>query len=370
MYHQVYPYKNAAKGVPQPVISYEIPGDLNALLYCEMVLGHPLPDDKQLASTGIFTTQAATIGGPRIDGTFALSHQLFLEKFLLPMLQPFNKTSEVFPTLHTASFDGGTSTIIWNYCVGNDGMHVDSNDPIFQFKPVFEPQHPADTRSYVFTKDNKTRIDPYPVRNPNNGVCGSFDSAGACCSPDTYWTYANRTTTGNPMVTVGWTPGGRSFDVRGVTDYWYDIEWADNVQMIRPFGWLRYVASIHVISSVLTLFRDKFRFTWNMSILIDNVDDGAIKFSVNAGPHNDGDVKVEIIQHEQQQSVTPDGQDQAIRNFISGQLKDHIATLEDNLSRLFKNAGKFVYPGNGTFNFSDPCIGNTGEILATIEYKP
>ncbi|PLB53296.1 hypothetical protein P170DRAFT_379929 [Aspergillus steynii IBT 23096] len=335
MVHQVYGYTNPGKGVPDPVISYDVPGDLNALLYCEMVADHELPKDRQLASAGNFTTQASTIGGPRIDGTYALSHQLFLESFLLPMLQAFNKTSIIYPTDGSFSSSGSASQIDWNFAVGNDGVHQDSADEFFVFNPVTNIDTPADATAYRFSKQYTSSLSPHG-HNTEYGVYGSYDATGSC------------------QVDFKWNPGEQRFTLSGSSVYKYDIEWADNDAMQRPYGWLR----------------DTFECHWSMGINIDSVEGGVLKLSVNAGSKSDGDAKVTQTQHEQQQSVSPEGQAERIQAEIVNQISTHVQTLEQNLAKDFQTSAQFVYPGNGTFNFSAACVGNTGEILATVEYQP
>ncbi|KAF5679377.1 hypothetical protein FHETE_794 [Fusarium heterosporum] len=333
MMHQVYGYKNAAKGVPKPVVSYDIPGDLNSLLYCEMVSNHELPDDKQVASTGNFTAQASTIDGSRIDGTFTLSHQLFLGTFLLPMLQAFNKTSIIYPMPASFSFSGGNSTISWNYAIGNDQVHQDEKDPFFAFKPVYDHDTPNDATAYQFSTSFASGLSPHG-HNTENGVYGSFDA------------------TGTSQVDFTWVPGQKGFNLKGFSVYQYDSYWADNNDMQRPFGWLN----------------DRYEATWSMNINIDSVEGGVLKMSVDAGVNNNCNADVVLKNHRQQQSVTPEGQTERIKTEIVRQITDHVQTLESNLAKAFQTSAKFVYPGNGTFNFSAPCIGNTGEILATVDY--
>lgn len=96
-----------------------------------------------------------------------------------------------------------------------------------------------------------------------------------------------------------------------------------------------------------------------------------MQFAVDAGAAKDANIKVTVLLHQLQNSVpgTPD-QDIQIKNDIASSFKTHIGLLEGNLKNAFSTTGKFVYPGNGTFDFSNPVVGNTGEILAEILYKP
>ncbi|KAI0890802.1 hypothetical protein F4806DRAFT_507469 [Annulohypoxylon nitens] len=333
--HQVYGYKNPDRGVPEPIISYDPPGDLNSFLYCEMVSNHNLPSDKQLAGSGNFTTQPAEIGGPRIDGTYVLSHQLFLETFLLPMLQAFNMSSIIFPTASSFTTSGRDSTITWSYVVGNDGVNQDSKADYFKFKPIYDPDTPADPTSYQFKAEYNNKLQPNG-HNTASGTYGSFS--------------ANSTT----QVNFKWNPGDAGFSLTGLTVYKYDSEWSKNSNMTQSYGWLR----------------ETFQSTWSMGIRIDSVKDGILQLSVDAGTYGDCNADVRQTQAEQQQSITPPGQAEDIRKRIADQIGNHVKTLKSNLSEKFQTSAMFVYPGNGTFDFSDPQIGNTGEILATLDYKP
>ncbi|KAA8893912.1 hypothetical protein FN846DRAFT_913535, partial [Sphaerosporella brunnea] len=90
MRHQVYPYLDE-KGLPSTGFGGK--ADANSILYCEMVTGNPMPKGVQLDPVGNFCYPAASNGAPGLDGTFALNHDLFIKKFLLPNLQPLNRIS-------------------------------------------------------------------------------------------------------------------------------------------------------------------------------------------------------------------------------------------------------------------------------------
>lgn len=216
MIHQVYPYINPARGVEKPVISYDAPGDLNSLLYCEMVENNPLPDDQQLAYMGNFTSQALSVGGPRIDGTFCLSHQHFLGRFLLPMLQTFNEASIIYTPV--ASFEHGS--LHWSYDVGRHRDHRRIEDKFYSFKPVYNPETPNDATAYQWAWENVYSL---PPSNINGDIWGSFIS------------------TSRAQTDFQWNAGGKSFSLTGRSVYKYDAEYSSYEDMQQPFGWLRYV---------------------------------------------------------------------------------------------------------------------------------
>ncbi|KAK4207142.1 hypothetical protein QBC37DRAFT_406483 [Rhypophila decipiens] len=333
MVHQVYGYKNPDKGVPKPVVSYAPPGDLNCFLYCEMVRDHELPTDKQLAGSGNFTAQASEIGGKRIDGTFTISHQLFLESFLLPILQAFNMASIIVP--RQPHYYPDESAVGFSYSIGWDSEHQDSTDQFFAFKTVHNPDTPADPISYQF-KPNEYRAKLDPIgHSPTTGSYASFES------------------TSNTTVDFEWDAGSASFRVKCFTKYMYDVQWSENQNMTSPHSW----------------GRDTFEASWDMKINIVSVEGGILRLGMDAG--NDDNCNATV-------SKTRDLHENTKRNFtsdeikdeISGYIKSHVATLKANLSQAFQTSAMFNYPGNGTFDFSDPMIGNTGEILSTIAYKP
>jgi hypothetical protein len=188
-----------------------------------MVENNPLPGAQQLASVGNFTTQASSLGGPRINGTFALSHQLFLGRFLLPMLQSFNKASIIYPWTVKFSYEDDYCWVDWNYAIGNDLVHQNASDEYFAFKPVHNPETPNDATAYKFSSEYKSDLSPNGY-NPNNNVSASF------------------TSTGTSQVDFTWNAGESSFFLTGQSVYKYDIEYAENASMQRPFAWLRYVS--------------------------------------------------------------------------------------------------------------------------------
>ncbi|KAH8688008.1 hypothetical protein BGZ60DRAFT_335081, partial [Tricladium varicosporioides] len=337
---QIFGYKNPFYGVNALTPGDNETGGLNSLLYCEMVGNHPLPGNGVaggliLASPGTFTCHEQDISGKgRIDGTFALSHQLFLEQFLLPLLQPLNKASEVYPTTASVSHNSekNATRIEWNYSAGVDPNHLDYRDTVFQFIP--QGHDLKNPKSYHFNKEN--RVDIGIQKDPQANVWATFK------------------TVGNAEVSVSWTPGGTTLNITGVTDYGYDAEWADNAEMLRPNSWLM----------------DTFRFQWAISISIVSVTGGVMKLSLDAGANKDGNVSVITTLHKQQNSETPANQDTEIKNYIAGRLRDQISTLYKNLQNSFQTTTKFIYPGNGTFDFSNAMFGETGEVLAEILQDP
>lgn len=51
-------------------------------------------------------------------------------------------------------------------------------------------------------------------------------------------------------------------------------------------------------------------------------------------------------------------------------MTDTLKIVKDNLAKLFKTSGDFVYPGNGQLMFKDPEFNNRGDLLAVVDYLP
>ncbi|KAK4206394.1 hypothetical protein QBC37DRAFT_393486 [Rhypophila decipiens] len=298
--HQVYGYKNPDKGVPKPVVSYAPPGDLSCFLYCEMVRDHELPTNKQLAGSRNFTAQASEIGGKRIDGTFTISHQLFLESFLLPMLQAFNMASIIVP--RQPHYYPDESAVGFSYSIGWDSEHQDSTDPFFAFKTVHSPDTPADPISYQF-KPNEYRAKLDPIgHSPTTGSYASFES------------------TSNTTVDFEWDAGSASFRVKCFKKYMYDVQWSENQNMTSPQSW----------------GRDTFEVSWDMKINIVSVEGGILRLGMDAG--NDDNCNATV-------SKTRDQHENTKRNFTSDEIKDEISGyIKSHVATLYGVGRNVVYP--------------------------
>ena len=84
------------------------------------------------------------MGGPQgtpapIDGTFALSHQLFFESFLLPNLQVFVQQSQIYPKKAEFTNNGSSIKANLGYILGanpDKDPYNDSANPIYRFQLV------------------------------------------------------------------------------------------------------------------------------------------------------------------------------------------------------------------------------------------
>ncbi|KAF4621928.1 hypothetical protein G7Y89_g14420 [Cudoniella acicularis] len=84
---------------PEGATTLKDPGSRNCICYCELISKHELETNKRpYPYSGNFATVGNGTGDlKRIDGTFALSRNLFFETFLLPNLRNFASASIISP---------------------------------------------------------------------------------------------------------------------------------------------------------------------------------------------------------------------------------------------------------------------------------
>ena len=129
---------------------------LNCLLWCEMVEGNNPPNTPDLAWTGNFVTEEMGLDkAGAVDGTFALSYQLFFEKHLLPRLLPFNQACDIANLKMRYEKENSGYTAYWDYSVGHDKDHSSCVDDVFAFQRKENPPGSPKPTQYIFSKHNK-----------------------------------------------------------------------------------------------------------------------------------------------------------------------------------------------------------------------
>jgi hypothetical protein len=138
--HQGFQYRNEATPA-------DIATDYNSLLYGEQVLNHTPPSALQIGNWGNWCYPPEG-PSPGIDGTFALSSQVFVGTFLGPHFRPLDQTSQI--TLYAPVFNepGHGYATEWNFDVGYNPNHTSPDDDYFQ--PVFD----TNQTKYIWSKDS------------------------------------------------------------------------------------------------------------------------------------------------------------------------------------------------------------------------
>jgi len=137
MIHQCYNYRSKFDGCPNGEEGFGKYGDRNCLLYCECLEFHSRPQSYSLLHQGNFTTLAYQDRGLSniVDGTLVVSRNMFLEKFILPLIQPLNKAIELNHKESRAWMsDIGQPGFQYGWNLAGDPEHPDSADPIYEFK--------------------------------------------------------------------------------------------------------------------------------------------------------------------------------------------------------------------------------------------
>ncbi|KAK3360759.1 hypothetical protein B0T25DRAFT_602581 [Lasiosphaeria hispida] len=348
MIHQGYPYRmfKDKSGAPveweKGVTSYEDPGSRNCLLYCENTTKRGMTQ-RMLGVEGNFATFGSASSKPedrsgRVEGTFALSHQLFFERFLLPNLQAFVKVTEIFPREPTFVYKDGYN----NYSVTQPytaGAHGDSwpypgpDDDIYKFKLVVDPTDPK-TMCYQANVPN-ARDTPLKYNERGNNW-------------NKLWS------DGSPTVTARWARGGTRVTIDGKCSYQQHIT-TSNHQNVDPGS--------HLLVPAITWSH----ITWNISwgFTIDAAATGGdIKFTLNENKP----VTVTSTEDMNGWAWEVAGTTQSIKSGIESALAQHVGTLEEALRKGFQGQLRFHYPGDGQLVFLKSMFNTRGDFIASIKY--
>ncbi|KAK3385120.1 hypothetical protein B0H63DRAFT_543331 [Podospora didyma] len=139
-------------------------------------------------------------------------------------------------------------------------------------------------------------------------------------------------------VKVIWESGGNKFHMAGKAICIYDSTWChtsnfnDEGQACERL--------MHNIS-------------WNFDIILADADNGVLNIIVDKTYKGSNIASLQIVPNKEVQTgvTTPSNQD-------------------NEIGAEFQQKLQFVYPGNGTLRFLNPCINRHGNVLAELEYLP
>ncbi|KAH8690094.1 hypothetical protein BGW36DRAFT_466024 [Talaromyces proteolyticus] len=300
------------------------------LLWCEL-----LPDHDNLKSPVIATR--ANWCYPGIDATYAVSSQVFFEKFLVEQLQPLARASELKPTttrlhvvkMNVKGMDCSYIVAVWKFSVGHNEDHTAALDDYFKLTKV-EEKPPKYTWSKTNTGDTGAK-------------CMDYSGVGNVSA------WANLRQSGTVNLTVSPNIGSNKISVSGRINYkWaYRVSDDDNVMSTDPVASANYSG------------------TWSLSLLLSTDKDGQLHLAV------DGSVNPRVtLTYSVGELSNASSWDTDIADLLQSQISDAITAAKENLTNLFLTAGKFVYPSNGLLSFTDPVFNEEGDVLASVEYKP
>ncbi|KAI0454542.1 hypothetical protein F5B21DRAFT_514631 [Xylaria acuta] len=317
---------------------------INCLLYCEMVDNHDKPKNLSLNHHGNFVTRGTTLedADNQIDGAFVLGYRHFVEQYLLPRVQPLNQASDIY--VYPVSWlkdphGGGNHTVDWQYIVGQDPENPGSNSSVYDYKR-YPTAHVEDdgVAYYEFKKTNKKEC--------ANHVFDSYS----------HHKYLHQA---DASVKVTWESGGKTFNIAGNTTYVYDSTWCHTNDFTNG-------------SQIYGKLKLTYKISWNFQISLADANNGVLNIVVNKNYNGDNIANLQVVPNKEVQTgvTTPTNQDNEIATEFKNKLKSSLDLCVQNLESGLINTGKFVYPGNGTLRFLNPCINRHGNVLAELEYLP
>ncbi|KAK3986940.1 hypothetical protein QBC44DRAFT_247173 [Cladorrhinum sp. PSN332] len=348
LFQQIHPYKDPVHEAKMREIETRFPlqadTSLNCLLYCEMVDNHERPKNLTLNHHGNFVTRGTTLSDSddQIDGAFVLGYKHFLENYLLPRIKPLNQASDIY--VHPVSWlkdarGGGNHTVDWQYSVGSDPEHPSSNDGVYDYKR-YPSAHVEDksVAHYEFTKHNSKECADH-----------AFDATS-------HHKYIHQS---DASVKVTWESGGKTFHIAGNTTYVYDSKWC-------------HTSNFNDEGQIYGKLKLTYKISWNFDITLADANNGVLNIIVNENCVNGNvaNLKVEPNKEVQTGVTTPTNQDNEIAAEFQQKIKTSLDLCVQSLKNGLVNTGKFVYPGNGTLRFLNPCINRHGNVLAELEYLP
>ncbi|KAK2051795.1 hypothetical protein LY76DRAFT_673537, partial [Colletotrichum caudatum] len=348
MVHQGYAYtlgpESGASGWENGFSQTGGPAVANCLLYCENVTDRKL-SVPAIGRSGNFSLLGSdSVPNSKVPGTFALSHQLVLERHLLPHLQVFVQKTQVFPMAVSWAIVGDRTLQLSNpYSVGSNPDQDPTNDPcidLYKFKNIKDPDPNFAGRTCYQAHVDVTRDSP--IHQESNQA----------------WPYNKHYGQGSPTVTVRWAPGTSKLTVTGNTSYSFATTSANGAtvnadhRLVNPTGWMY----------------ETWVMEWSFHIEF-SISNGSLKmvedFDENAN------ISVRSTQDDcNGWNWTVAGTTESIRSQLAWTLKEQIGHLSNVLKNSFQGSLSFTYPSNGQLDFGKCAFNDRGDLLACVGFKP
>ncbi|USP80419.1 hypothetical protein yc1106_07693 [Curvularia clavata] len=385
MMHQTYPYRCVPRQVPVGVEGFTGAGTRNALLYCEKIKGNPRPDDTSMVWSGNFTTQPSTLdANDAIDGTFLLGRHVFMEEYLLPQLKRLNQASEIFFEKPYGELQNNNVYCITPFKVGIDPKTPVFTDKVYNFTNINPKNKRNQESGYRFIKINETEELTYDNHARNKPSLKA--QVRTSMTPEQIRTSLTRANpendTAEMKVDVKWATGTPKLTVTGETLIKENLRWDQGTE---PTNW----------NSLWAWVYDEYTVTWKLELEIstkkpptpeekekevnpqqptsqeqDKADagglqqNGVLDIKIVSGPDLDVKWKPDQVH------IKDDDKRDEIKSRVTKQFTDNVPVIIGNVKQQLEGAGRFVFPGNGVFDFTDPRFTQWGDLVAKIDYKP
>ncbi|KAK5992854.1 hypothetical protein PT974_06276 [Cladobotryum mycophilum] len=318
--HQIYPYRGQDG---KAETGFTPRGNSNSFLYLEMVKDEEgndgvLPDAKQVAFSGNFCYPGAG-STPAMDGTFIISHKLFMERYLVPVTQAVNVSLTSAIRLINNSPFGWVVPLR----IGTDPDYPDPNHEIHKFS------RSEDGKSYVFRKVRPQQFGPESY----NGR----------------WLKVNHDSITTTAVT--WDEGSDArITISGNIGYFQHNQLSTTEDFLGVIGWSKLTVSG----------------LWSIKIQV-SAEDGALV--IGLAPGAELSINIEVDTDKTANMPYPLVELPFIQQWMELFLQARVQAVVASLQKSFSGKHQFVQPGSGQLDFSEPKFNYNGDLISSVKHK-
>ncbi|KAJ1323221.1 Clr5 domain-containing protein [Microdochium nivale] len=328
--------------------------EYNSLLCCEATgpKGN-LPNIRRFP----FTSNLAEPKGPRDEGEvlgiFVLSHHLYLEEHILPMLRDLSRAIQVIPLEPEMGLtESGGDIFRPRFAFGSDPSDYTDKSRLpnsganrGNMQDNFFDWRPRDGQPGYQWYD---KVDAYG----SNTAIKDYGAMGYKKGPF----YRKWTIWSEMGINITWDKGDNCLRVSGRTHYNHKENYS------ADFGWSRYFWG-NFNTDVTWSFRinlavpkelknDKNKMNGVIEPMLMDVDASFLPKDFSAV------------------GFVFDGTHKRISNAIREMISTAIKNVATQIAAKFAGTGRFYYPGVQELDFGEPRLTQQGDVIATIKYKP
>ncbi|GFP55827.1 hypothetical protein TASIC1_0005068500 [Trichoderma asperellum] len=330
----------------------------NSFVYCEATDGATLPSIHRLPFTGNLAEPDGPNGLGEINGSFVISHQLFMDRHLLPLLRELSKAIQVIPLRPTCkTSDNGGDIFAPRFAFGCDPSDPDDKrklpnsqadrgnpaDKFFDWK--WSPTGGYEWSDYVEADGSDRDYHDFVGYRP-----GAF--------------FRRWSMNCKMSVKITWVEGQSKMKVAGRTEY---------------FHWEGYNRSTPNFSRQSGALWGRFTTIVTWSFIIELAVPSEVKTNKEIlngviEPHVKGideatGMPTDFKLNTDDMSYVLDKTHLKVGLAVEDRVKAAVKNITANLQNKFTNVGRFYYPGGQELTFGDPLLTRQGDLIATITYK-
>ncbi|KAK4167410.1 hypothetical protein QBC43DRAFT_141549 [Cladorrhinum sp. PSN259] len=359
---QTYPYKGTPTADPK--LGWTGEATRNCLVYCNMTANNQVSGERTLAWSGNFTTIHPDKES-RVDGTAIIKRQLFLDRFVVPMLCQYNDDMQLVATKMEIMRDGeaGQRRYHWSYGaeLGHHPSYPDWTSDYFQFRQNSEG-------AALGGLDNRKFFD----RAKQDGFDAVTRAEGVS------WSWSRFCSTELKQDNQDWHRPQ------------YIIDWADHLS-----GQTKSDSTVHVVpvpGEGIIKIRGYTQATVVFDGYYTRLFESNLEYKGDVGVYAHWQVDI-VCSSSEQDGMRCRAENERVFKYSVNEVKgvpenennadNFIKTLMDSLDSMLEKkesicqaindalsaTGKFSHPAAGSFDFRDPIFNRRGDLLVTAEYK-